>query len=778
MAGIGQILNGRYKIVKALGSGGMGLTYIAEDMTLPGSPKCAIKHMHSMHADPNSVSTFRTLFKREVDALRQLSDHDRIPRLIDDFEQEGQFYLVREYIEGYPLRVEMALGNRWTEPQVIQMLREVLSILSFVHSQGVIHRDIKPDNIIRRQSDGKLMLIDFGAVKRLKMQNSTSAPLVTATNVIGTFGYMAAEQGQGRPKLNSDIYSLGIVGIQGLTGMLPNQLQEDEQTGELLWHHFAKVSPELSDVLTKMVKTHFRDRYQSATEVLQALEQISPVLVRTNASFAGEPTVRTPNSVPPNLRISANAGYSASSSAGTPTSQPTVVVSQTSQPTIVSESTIVSGRTFDPTEAAPTNSNANAALPPGHDRHSTTPLAPPAQIHFSRNSQPLPATPGISQPGSQPGSSPSQPLSSPAKPQRRGLKQLAIAAGVLALIAGGTVLGLRAGGFSVFPPTTPVVTKLVEAGGDRKLVIGAIATRSLTKESYKKLEQYLQTELGNDVRYDIEEISIRGGQKAINEVKQKLANKEWDIAFTFLPTLSIVAQDNGYTYAARVNPERKPSDAVFFVRVDSQIQKFDDIVENPHLKIALGNFDSPHAFYVPLFHLYGTALQASYDNSPSEIADKVKSGRADVGVGREDSIFRRNSAAPEARRDRSEASSVERTSTSDTDVSVSSSPGDRKPIFRIIKPRNEDIPVPPAGVYISPNLSQGERELVTRTLLKAPADIQKEARYGQGEEPDYTSFRRVANRVNEILKCADYRNEQLGANQFYPARFYKRNGCS
>jgi serine/threonine protein kinase/ABC-type phosphate/phosphonate transport system substrate-binding protein len=779
MAEIGQILNNRYKIVKALGSGGMGLTYIAEDMTLPGSPKYAIKHMHPMHADPNSISTFRTLFKREVDALRQLSDHDRIPRLIDDFEQEGEFYLVREYIEGYPLRVEMALGNRWTEPQVIQMLKEVLSILSFVHSQGVIHRDIKPDNIIRRQSDGKLILIDFGAVKRLKMQTGTSAPLVTATNVIGTYGYMAAEQGQGRPKLNSDIYSLGIVGIQGLTGMLPSQLQEDEHTGELVWQHFAKVSPQLSAILTKMVKTHFRDRYQSATEVLQALEQISPVLVRANASFAGEPTVRTPNSVPPNLRISANARYSASSSSENRTSQPTIVASQTSEPTIVSESTVVSGRAFDPTEAAAAHSNASAAQPFGHN-HSTSPITPPARIYSGGNSQPIPATPGISQPGSQPGFSPSQPLPSPAKPQRRGLKRLAIAAGVLALIAGGTVLGLRAGGFSVVNQIlpTPAATKLVEAGGDRTLTIGVITTRGLTKESYKKLEQYLQTELGNDVRYEIEEISIRGGQKAIDAVKQKLAAKEWDIAFTFLPTLSIVAQDNGYTYAARVNPERKPSDAVFFVRVDSPIQKFDDIVENPNLKIAFGNFDSPHAFYVPLFHLYGTALQASYDNSPREISDKVKSGQADVGVGREDSIFRRNSAAPEARRDRSEASSVDRTSTSETDVPASSSPGDRKPIFRVIKPRNEDIPVPPAGVYISPNLSQGERELVARTLLKAPAELQKEARYGQGEEPDYTSFRRVANRVNEILKCADYRNEQLGSNQFYPARFYKRNGCS
>jgi serine/threonine protein kinase/ABC-type phosphate/phosphonate transport system substrate-binding protein len=788
MAEIGQILNNRYRIVKALGSGGMGLTYIAEDITLPGSSKCAIKHMHTMHTEPNTILTFRTLFQREVDALRQLSDHDRIPRLIDDFEQEGQFYLVREYIEGYPLRVEMALGNRWNEPQTIQMLKEILSILSFVHSQGVIHRDIKPDNIIRRKADSKLVLIDFGAVKRLKAQTSTSAPLVTATNVIGTFEYMAAEQGQGRPKLNSDIYSLGILAIQGLTGLLPSQLQEDEQTGELLWQHFAKVSPELSAILAKMVKTHFRDRYQSATEVLKALEQISPVLVQAIAFSPGEPTQRTPNSVPSNLRISANAGHSVSSPSKNYVSQPTIVASHTSEPTIVSQSTIVAGQALHPTENVAVYPNANVALP-DHNRHSATPSAPPAQIHFGGNNQPLPAKPGISQPGYQPGPqpgpqtglSPSQPLSSPAKPQRRWLKRLAIAAGVMAIAAGGAVFTLRADVFPWFSQIlpTPATTKLVNAGGDRKLTIGVITTRRLTKENYKKLVEFLKTELGNDVSYEISEISIRGGQKAIDQVKQKIAAKEWDIAFTFLPTLSIVAQDNGYTYAARISQERRDSSAVFFVRVDSPIQKFEDIIDNPSLKIALGNFDSPQAFYVPLYHLYGTALQASYGNSPREISDKVRSRQVDVGVGSVDSILRRNSAAPEVQSNKSDTSDSGTPSNNGTlDAPANLNPGERKPTFRIIKPRNEDIPIPRAGVYISPNLSQGERDLVAKTLLKAPADIQKEARFEQGEEPDYTSFRRVANRVNEILKCADYRNEKMDSNEFYPARFYKRNGCS
>jgi serine/threonine-protein kinase len=367
---------------------------------------------------------------------------------------------------------------------------------------------------------------------------------------------------------------------------------------------------------------------------------------------------------------------------------------------------------------------------------------------------------------------------------------MAIAVGVFAIVAGGTVFGLRASGVwnANLPILGPAATKLVDAGGDRKLTVGVITTRNLTKESYNSLLKFLQDELGNDVNYEISAVPIRGGQKAIDEVKQKIATKEWDIAFTFLPALSIAAQDGGYVFAAKTVSERKDSDSVFFVRVDSRINKFDDIVDNPSLKIALGSFDSAHTFYVPLFHLYGTALQASYGNSPDEIFEKVRLGTADVGVARSEQVLRRNSADPKGLRGRQETAQIAQANVADARTSHSYNsallnssnfnPGERKSIFRIVKPRNEDIPIPRSGVYISPNLSEAERELVMKTLLKAPASIQKEARYEQGDEPDYTSFRKVANRVNEILNCADYRSDRLDSNQFYPARFYKRNGCS
>ncbi|MEO1373244.1 MAG: serine/threonine protein kinase, partial [Cyanobacteria bacterium J06635_10] len=145
------------------------------------------------------------------------------------------------------------------------------------------HRDIKPDNIIRRHSDGKLVLVDFGAVKQLRASYGLSSfqGMVnpSATVAIGTPGYMPTEQGQGRPRHNSDIYSLGIIAIQALTGVAPMDLPEEPQTGELIWENLVPVSPELVEVLNKMVRYHFKERYQSASEALQAINSISHNLV-------------------------------------------------------------------------------------------------------------------------------------------------------------------------------------------------------------------------------------------------------------------------------------------------------------------------------------------------------------------------------------------------------------------------------------------------------------------------------------------------------------------
>ncbi|MBG1245209.1 serine/threonine protein kinase [Nostoc sp. NZL] len=274
---IGKLLDHRYQVIRVLAMGGFGQTYIAQDTRRPGNPICVVKHLKP-GTDPRVFDTAKRLFNSEAETLEKLGNHDQIPRLLAYFDENQEFYLVQEYIEGHTLAEELIAGKRWSERQVIQLLQEVLEILEFVHRQGVIHRDIKPDNIIRRASDNKLVLVDFGAVKQLRTQLVTVGAQPSATVVIGTPGYMPTEQGQGKPRPNSDIYSLGIIAIQALTGLQATELQEDPDTGEIIWQQSVTVNYRLAAVLSKMVRYHFKDRYQNATEALQACKDaINPV---------------------------------------------------------------------------------------------------------------------------------------------------------------------------------------------------------------------------------------------------------------------------------------------------------------------------------------------------------------------------------------------------------------------------------------------------------------------------------------------------------------------
>jgi serine/threonine protein kinase len=148
---IGQLLRGRYEIIQKLGGGGFGETFLARDNDLPGKPFCVVKQLKLNHP-PEILPTVRRLFDTEAKTLYQLGKSDQIPRLLAHFEENQQFYLVQEYIDGHVLKQEIQSGKQLSEQQTIAILYDVLSILEFVHQQGVIHRDIKPDNLIRRNS--------------------------------------------------------------------------------------------------------------------------------------------------------------------------------------------------------------------------------------------------------------------------------------------------------------------------------------------------------------------------------------------------------------------------------------------------------------------------------------------------------------------------------------------------------------------------------------------------------------------------------------------------
>ncbi len=269
----GKILGGRYKIVKVLGAGGFSETYIAEDIQLPGHPLCVVKQLKPATHKPEQLAVARRLFNAEAQTLQKLGTYNQIPQLLAYFEQEEEFYLVQEYIDGHALSQEMPPGKQLAEAEVINILRELLQILIFVHQNGVIHRDIKPSNIIRRESDNKLILIDFGAVKEVTTQILGSQEQTAFTIGIGTKGYAPSEQCFGRPQYNSDIYAIGMIAIKGLTGIPPHELQKDVD-GELQWMHKANVSPALAEIISKMVQEDFHQRYQSASEPIQALNTL------------------------------------------------------------------------------------------------------------------------------------------------------------------------------------------------------------------------------------------------------------------------------------------------------------------------------------------------------------------------------------------------------------------------------------------------------------------------------------------------------------------------
>ncbi len=261
------MLAGRYEITRQLGGGGFAITYLARDHLQPSKPLCVVKQLRPNHTHPRVVE----FFEKEATILERLGKHPQIPQLLAHFCENQNLYIVQEFIEGQDLSKEIVLGKRLSEGYVTKLLQDVLEVLSFVHQQGVIHRDIKPQNLMRRHQDGKIFLIDFGAVKEIGSLMVNAQGEITSSVVIGTAGYMPNEQKNGKPCLGSDVYALGMTAIQALTGILPSSLEEHPDTGEVIWVQEAQMSVHLATVLTKMVRRHYKYRYLSAVEALQEL---------------------------------------------------------------------------------------------------------------------------------------------------------------------------------------------------------------------------------------------------------------------------------------------------------------------------------------------------------------------------------------------------------------------------------------------------------------------------------------------------------------------------
>jgi serine/threonine-protein kinase len=268
------LLNKRYLPIKKIGQGGFGATFLAVDTVLPGNPTCVIKQLKPATNIPQIFDMAKELFEREAATLGRVGNHPQVPRLLDYFENNKQFYLVQEFVKGHNLQQEVKQNGPFSEAGIRQFLQEILPMIDYIHSQEVIHRDIKPANIIRREQDKQLVLIDFGAVKN-QINTEAAANLEGETALtsfaVGTPGFAPPEQMAMRPVYASDIYAIGVTCIYLLTGKQPKDLGYNSITGEILWREQVDISEHLVSVISRMIEGSVRHRYKCAKEVLDAL---------------------------------------------------------------------------------------------------------------------------------------------------------------------------------------------------------------------------------------------------------------------------------------------------------------------------------------------------------------------------------------------------------------------------------------------------------------------------------------------------------------------------
>jgi eukaryotic-like serine/threonine-protein kinase len=301
----GDILQNRYQIIDRLGCGGFAITYRANDLRSPANPPCVVKEILPPQSNDARVRPrAQELFEREANSLELLGHHSQITAFIDHFQENQKFYIVQQYIDGHPLRDELIPDRRWSEAEVAELLREILEILQFVHHHGVIHRDVTPSNLIRRNSDQKIVLIDFGAVKEIGTLQITRSGH-TRTTTIGTPGYAPPEQLNGHPRFCSDIYAAGIIGIQAIAGLHIDDFFHDRRTGEIVWRYsvnnlpIVQISDGMINILDNMVRYHFNDRYQSAADVLKDLRSLVTPLQLT-PPLSPKPALHKPGRKSPN----------------------------------------------------------------------------------------------------------------------------------------------------------------------------------------------------------------------------------------------------------------------------------------------------------------------------------------------------------------------------------------------------------------------------------------------------------------------------------------------
>ncbi|MEH2211294.1 serine/threonine-protein kinase [Nostoc sp.] len=287
---VGQVVDNRYQIIRHLGQGGFGRTYLAEDIN-KSHQTCVLKEFAPQVQENQDLQKAKELFEREANVLKKLQ-HPQIPRFHASLQvkigSKDFFFLVQDYVDGdnyYQLLEQReSQGKTFSEEEVITLLQQILPVLSYIHSRDVIHRDISPDNLIWRRSDNLPVLIDFGGVKQLPAsQGFWRTKLVGNNTLLGKKGYAPEEQlRQGKAFFSSDLYSLAVTTLVLLTGKEPQKLYDSYQ-GIWRWGKEIQVSPKLEAVLKKMLAYRPSDRYQRAEQILRDLP--SPTATKSPGNY-------------------------------------------------------------------------------------------------------------------------------------------------------------------------------------------------------------------------------------------------------------------------------------------------------------------------------------------------------------------------------------------------------------------------------------------------------------------------------------------------------------
>lgn len=302
-------LRDRYVIKHQLGQGGFGRTYLAEDTGRFNSP-IVLKELTPAVQGTYALKKAEELFQREAETLHRL-DHPQIPRFWEIFQAHKRLFLVEDCVVGQTYqgiaKERQQQGQFFSEVEMVQLFQNLLPVLVYLHGEGIIHRDISPDNIMRRNKDGLPVLIDLGGVKQIALDIATqmaeqqSGGGSTGGTRLGKVGYAPDEQMRlGLVAPHSDLYALAVTGLVLMTGKPPQELQ-DPNSLEWVWPQQLSLNPGFTQVLTRMLGPRPIDRYQSAAEVLQALSTVPPTQVDTPIPAATIPATIpvAPTPVPP-----------------------------------------------------------------------------------------------------------------------------------------------------------------------------------------------------------------------------------------------------------------------------------------------------------------------------------------------------------------------------------------------------------------------------------------------------------------------------------------------